>query len=314
MKLSTRFLLAFLLVVSFNISNAPAADKDSKLLDELMRLEAAHPGLCSSMMDAAAARAEISRLADEAREQLTHPPIPSGSVEAVNRIVFGPAGLRASQDLHDPCNLFLSSVLARKQGYCVGVAAVYLAVAADLDLPIHAVSTPSHVFLRYDDGKTRINIETFNGQAPTADEQYIAQYRVAPDSIRKGVFLEALSTGRFLAQVHNNLGVIYSERKNFERAAGEYRTALELDHRLPAAWYNLAKDLQTQGRLKEAVRAFAKALRLHPNDTWALNNRAIAYRDLGEVSKAKRDLEEALHIDPAFEQARATRASLEGPP
>ena len=226
-----------------------------------------------------------------------------------NGIIFGPGGIRSSQDLHDPCNLLLSGVLARGQGYCVGVAAVYLAVAEELNLPVYAVGTPSHVFLRYDDGTTRINIETDGGRS-VPDQQYISQNRISPVSVQKGVFLEDLTNDRFLAQVHNNLGVIYSERREFERAAAEYKKALRLDKRLPAAWYNSGKDFQEQGRLKDATAAFSKALKLHPNDTWALNNRGMAYRQLQDLAKARRDLEEALRIDPGFEQAKTNLLSL----
>jgi tetratricopeptide (TPR) repeat protein len=192
----------------------------------------------------------------------------------------------------------------------VGVAAVYLAVADELGLPVYAVGTPSHVFLRYDDGTTRINIETDGGRS-IPDEQYISQNRIAPASVKKGVFLENLSTGRFLAQIHNNLGVIYSEQREFERAAGEYQEALRQDKRLPAAWYNSGKDFQEQGRLKDAIAAFSKALKLHPNDTWALNNRAMAYKAIGKAASARDDLEKALRIDPAFDQAKNNLVQLE---
>jgi Flp pilus assembly protein TadD len=49
-------------------------------------------------------------------------------------------------------------------------------------------------------------------------------------------------------------------------------------------------------------------VRLHPNDTWALNNRGLAYRRLGKTEKARADFEAALRIDPAFEQARSNLA------
>jgi len=71
-----------------------------------------------------------------------------------------------------------SDVIDRKQGYCVGIAALYLLVAERLDLPIHAVATPSHVFLRFDDGAARINIETLQGGASVPDEQYIRDQKI----------------------------------------------------------------------------------------------------------------------------------------
>jgi Flp pilus assembly protein TadD len=43
---------------------------------------------------------------------------------------------------------------------------------------------------------------------------------------------------------------------------------------------------------------------LHPTEVWALHNQGLAYLKLQERDKARRDFEEALRIDPAFERAR----------
>jgi tetratricopeptide (TPR) repeat protein len=195
-------------------------------------------------------------------------------------------------------------VLQKKQGYCVGIAALYLALAEELGLPVHAVATPSHVFLRYDDGATRINIETSRQGADVPDEQYVREHRIPERSIRKGVFMRNLTPGEFLAQVRNNLGVIYSERKAFDSAAREYEEAGRLDRRLPAAFYNHGNDLLIQGQHRPAARMFSRALRLYPTDVWALNNRGLARLKMGKHRRARRDLEEALRLDPGFEPAR----------
>jgi regulator of sirC expression with transglutaminase-like and TPR domain len=307
-------------------SPAHASGSEIKLLDALLALESSHASLCQSTVSAAETRTQVEALSSSVRDEFDSLDLPKTEwvdvdsrmraeteVRLLNGIIFGRMGMRSSQDLHDPCNLFLSSVLARKQGYCVGIAALYLSVAEALELPIHAVATPTHVLLRYDDGTTRINIETSNGGVSTPDEQYVSQQRIAPKSIRKGVFLNDLSTKQYLAQVHNNLGVIYSERREYARADAEYDAALRLDKRLPVARYNRGKNLIEQGDLEGAIRSFTKALRLHPNDTWALNNRGLADRQLGRTEKARADFEAALRIDPSFEQAKANLAALRAP-
>jgi regulator of sirC expression with transglutaminase-like and TPR domain len=307
-------LIACWLVLAPDISHAKAPG--NHVLDALLEVEASHASLCPSTLAADATRLRIEGLAGEALAQLagaqgSGPADPEAIVRLVNGIIFGPGGLRSSQDLHDPCNLFVSGVLARGQGYCVGIAGVYLSVAEELGLPIKAVATPTHVFLRYDDGVTRINIETMNAGTAVTDEQYIAQQRIAESSVRKGVFLRALSARQFLSQVHNNLGVIYSERKQYEAADAEYDRALDLDRHLPAAWYNRGKQRMETGDLEAAIRNFTKALRLHPNDTWALNNRGLAHRGLHEEQEARADFEAVLRIDPSFEQARSNLAKRE---
>jgi tetratricopeptide (TPR) repeat protein len=233
-------------------------------------------------------------------------------VSALNRVVFDELELRATRDVESPEHLFLSSVLEGKRGYCLGLAALYLVLAELNDIPLFAVATPSHVFLRYDDGETRINIETFQRGAHLSDEDYVREHAIPEKSIDKGVFLRNLPIDEFLAQIYNNIGVIYSKRGQYELAEREYRRALELHPNFPAAQYNLGNDLLQRGEYKQAVKAFNRALRLYPTDVWALNNRGLAHEKRGKLSKARRDYEEALQIQPGFSQAATNLDRLTG--
>jgi len=249
-------------------------------------------------------RSRIIELRNEFTSGAGSLPLAQDRVSALNRFVFTRLGIQATHDLKDPDNLLPSRVLERRQGYCVGIAAIYLALAEGVHWPIHAVATPSHVFLRYDDGSTRINIETQQGGANVGDEQYIRDQKIPTKSIRRGVFMRNLTADEFLAQIHNNLGVVYSERQNFEKAAGEYEAALDLDRRLAATFYNWGNDLLRQGHHRKAIRKFSRSLRLYSSDVWALNNRGLSYLKAGKDKNARTDFEAALKIDPGFEQAR----------
>ncbi len=293
-------------------TNAPTAlppGGDTYLQRALAVLEKDHESLCPAMASQEVFEAAIARAAEEIRAEVAAGSSGRISIKALSRNVFIQLGLRGSTDLRDPCNLLPSRVLERKQGYCVGIAAIYLALAERLDLPMFAVATPSHVFLRFDDGTTRINIETLQQGANIPDEHYAREQKIPEKSIRRGIFMRNLTTDEFLAQVHNNLGVIYSERKDYGQAAAEYQEALDLDPRLPAGWYNYGNDLLRQGEHRRAARFFSKSLRLYPTDVWALNNRGLAYLKLGKREKARRDFEAALRIDPGFEQAKRNLAS-----
>jgi len=192
----------------------------------------------------------------------------------------------------------------------VGLASLVLVLAEKAGLPLFAVATPAHVFLRYDDGEVRVNLDPTRSGAEISDRDYIAMERIAPSAISKGVFMRDLSPSEFLAQVHNNLGVIYSERGDYPAAAREYDAALALLPRFPAAFYNLGNDLLRTGEYPRAVRAFTRSLKLNPNDAWAFNNRGQAHRKIGELKKARRDFEAALKFDPAFAPARANLDAL----
>jgi len=285
----------------------------NSLLERLIAAETGCPDVCPPANSAGALRARLERLADQARGLVDAQRDAVSRIESLNRFIIDQFGIRPASDLADPDNLLLARVLDRRQGYCVGITSLYLALAERLGLPIYAVATPSHVFVRYDDGVTRINIETLQSGSRVPDEQFILAERIPEKSIRKGVFMRNLSAEEFLAQVHNNLGVIYSRRGSVTQAAEEYRRAIDLAPRFPAPYYNYASDLLKNGDYRRAARLLTKSLRLYPSDVWALNNRALAYIKMGKRGKARVDFEKALRIDPGFEQARKNLESMLSP-
>jgi regulator of sirC expression with transglutaminase-like and TPR domain len=303
--------ISFILLTAF-VSSARA--DPTSLIDEIERLEHEAEPLCPSLLNREPLGKAVDGLVSELRAATHASTGGDDPVRTFSDFVFKTLAIRPSHDLHDPCNLLPSAVLVRKEGYCVGIVALYLALAERLDLPIYAVNTPSHVFLRYDEGHSRTNIETFELGASVPDERYIADEKIAPRLVRRGIFLRELTTDEFLAEMRNNLGVVYSERKDHVAAEREYQAALDLDRYLPAAWYNWGNDLLGSGDYTRAAKVFTQSLRLYPTDVWALNNRGVAYKKLGKVEKARRDFEEALKIDPGFEQARKNLEGLAAPP
>ena len=289
------------------------------LLHALEAIEREHAVLLPESQGPGELASRIEEIAVELRahlERLQAGPTAEGDgpagvrvVEVLNRLVYQDLAMRASPDLRDPGNLFLSTVLKRHQGYCVGLVSFYLALAEQADLPLFAVAAPAHIFVRYDDGTVRINIETTAGGASRTDDAYIQEFSIPAAAIRRGVFLRNLAREEFLGQVRNNIGVIYSERSRFHEAAREYGLALDLDRRLPAAWYNRGNDLLRASDYGTAVRYFTKSLKLYADDVWVLNNRGMAYLGLRKASKARQDFEAALKLNPGFEQARQ---NLEG--
>jgi len=286
------------------------ASPDQRLAGAIEDIERQHALICPSAGTEVGLQVRLERLAEELRATINTSARAASTVRALNDAIFGRLGVAGSPDLKDACNLLPSRVIERKRGYCVGIAALYLALAERLDLPIFAVATPTHVLLRFDDGAARINIETLQGGADVPDAEYVREEKIPESSIRRGVFMRNLTVEEFLAQIHNNLGVLYSERKDYETADDEYRKALDLHPDLAAAYYNRGKDFLLLGEYRRAARLLSRSLRLYPTDVWALNNRGLAYEHLGHLKRATRDLRLALRADPGFEPARANLRRL----
>jgi tetratricopeptide (TPR) repeat protein len=85
-------------------------------------------------------------------------------IREINRFIFQemqfrfpPHSLYANDiDLYT----FLPTVLDSRQGVCLGVSILYLSLAQRLDLPLEIITPPGHIYVRYNNGRKIINIET----------------------------------------------------------------------------------------------------------------------------------------------------------
>ncbi len=106
----------------------------------------------------------------------------------------------------------------RRQGYCLSLSVLYLSVAERIGLKVYGVVVPGHFFVRFDDGRTRFNIETTSGGATSTDEHYTQKFGV-PDNGRRTIYMKNLTKQQTLGCFFNNLGTVYND-------IGDYDTAM----------------------------------------------------------------------------------------
>ncbi|MEE8385155.1 MAG: transglutaminase family protein [Dehalococcoidia bacterium] len=278
----------------------PPGPHPDPLLERMLALYAEE----DAGLDKASVRRRLDRLTAAAAVRLQGLTAPRQRIQALNRFFFVERGFVADLDLADADNLFLDRVLERRRGYCTGLASVYITIARRLGLSVYAVSTPSHLFLRHDDGTGTINIETLEDGREISDDTYRRRYHIPPISVQRGVFLRNLDEDRFLSQLINNAGTLRSRAGERQRAQELYRRALELDPLNVTARFNLARDQMRQERFLLAVEGYSLGLELRPNDPWSLNNRGVCRLRLGNRDGAVADFLEALSVDPGFVEAR----------
>jgi hypothetical protein len=98
-------------------------------------------------------------------------------ISAINNFIFHEMGFRFPPhslyakdiDLYT----FLPSVLDSRQGVCLGVSILYLSLAQRIDLPLEIVTPPGHIYVRYNDGKEILNIETTARGIHIPSENYL---------------------------------------------------------------------------------------------------------------------------------------------
>ena len=173
-------------------------------------------------LDAHAYSARIDDLARRVKRLVPDLGDPSGSIAALNRVLFEEEGFCGNtKDYYDPRNSFLNDVLDRKLGIPITLAVVYMEVARRVGFPLAGVGMPGHFLLKHYDVEGReILIDPFNrGSILSAndcqqrlDELYGGQMPLQPE------FLMAVSRRQVLIRMLNNLRSIYLSGRNFRKA------------------------------------------------------------------------------------------------
>lgn len=256
----------------------------------------------------------VSQLNAEA-DAILGPLGPSPSIDrvfaALNRHFFGAEGFKALTDLATAENISVATVLDNRQGTCMGLAIVYLALADRLGLSAHAVATPVHLFIRVQLDSGPRNVELLEEGRETPDDLYRRRNRIAESSIERGVFLRDLTANEVIAHLLSNQGIALSREGKLDEALARYDRALEMAPQLVVSYYNRGIDLMHMGDLEEAVASFDDAIDLHPNDAQAHNNRGITKARLGDIGGARADWQRALELEPGMREAEENLRKLE---
>lgn len=129
------------------------------------------------------------------------------------RFRFPPKSIHAKEiDLYT----FLPSVMDSRQGVCLGVSILYLCLAQRLDLPLEVITPPGHIYIRYNNGKNLINIETTARGVDVDSEVYLGIET-------KG--LELRNIKEVIGMAHMNQAAVYSRQDKIDQALASYLKA-----------------------------------------------------------------------------------------
>ncbi len=145
---------------------------------------------------------------------------PFEKIQAMNRFIFDQMHFRFPPHSAYAENIdrytFLPSVMDNHLGVCLGVTAMYLAIAQRLDLPLEIITPPGHIYARFRSGETQINIETTARGVHTEDETYL--------SIQNST-LQERTLKEVIGMTHVNLASTYLYKGEFAKAAHAYEKA-----------------------------------------------------------------------------------------
>ena len=105
------------------------------------------------------------------------------------------------------------------------------------------------------------------------------------------------------AELQRQIGVIFSDQRNYAQAAAYYTAALESNPRFAMAHNDLGLDLMSQGDRAGALEHYEQALKLDPQYAEAHRNLATVLIADGKLSEARSRLYEAIRLKPDYVDA-----------
>lgn len=253
----------------------------------------------------------LDAMAYEIRDILQRRNIPVNhrAIPVINEYLYVQEGFSSVKEATNPDDLFLHTVMDKKQGYCLSLSILYLSLGERLGLPLYGVVVPGHFFVRYDDGRVRFNIETTHSGSAAPDKHYVEKFNV-PQHLDTGIYMKNLNKRRALGCLFNNLGNVYSQIGDKDTAQEILEKAVDINPSLAESQMNLANIYLEKGRIDRAIRHYHAALDINPDDPKSHLNLGNAYSDKGWLEQAVNEYKTCINLDPDIMDAYKNLANI----
>jgi len=282
------------------------------LPDEEIDLATAILILCKqwdASLDVTGSLEEIEKMALELQARISPYDNSEKIVSVINQYLFEEKGYSSlALDPSQPGywkleNSVLPWVIENKKGDCLGLSLLYLALTERLRLPFYGVEASRHTFVRYDDGKKKINIETTDKGKEYEDSYYEKKFILHPAYRNYNFYLRNLFKRELIGLFLNNLGLAYDKKGMHDEAIAEFRRTIEINPNLAEAHSNLGVAYGRKGMYDEAIAEYKRAIEINPNLAEAHYNLGNTYNKKGMYDEAIAQLKRAIEINPNLAEA-----------
>lgn len=206
--------------------------------------------------DQAWAAAELGRIAARVRaERQRDPAAPAAA--AINRTLFDVLGFVREVEDQDTAFVLLPSVLRQRRGSCVGLGAVYLAVAALAEVHAAGVMVPGHFFVRVEEGGRWRNVELLRRGEKMPDDWYRARWPIP--GAGGAAYARPLTVTEVQGVIEYDVGQQWKRRARLPEARAAYEAAARHFPPFAEAQASLGATLHLLGALDQAAAAYAAA-------------------------------------------------------
>ncbi|MBI5194525.1 MAG: tetratricopeptide repeat protein [Nitrospirae bacterium] len=128
------------------------------------------------------------------------------------------------------------------------------------------------------------------------------------NAIREFEYTLKLNPLYYLA--YYNAGVVYQTQKRLDLAKASYEHCLKINPDFFRVYYNLGIVYKKTGELDKAITVYEKAISIDPRHPFVYNNLGIVLTEKGELDKAESIFKKAIEINPDYAKAYYNIGSL----
>lgn len=283
-------------------SDAPSKDPLERLADLVrndpdgisyfkISLEVAreiYPGLDDKQT--AQLETEFKNIGDKLKKKLSGVQGGRKIIGRVNKFIYSKMALKTilyyGTDSEGPDHFFPHLILKRKQATCLGLSLVYLSLCEYAGIPVFPVHSPQHIYVQYNDGNERFNIETTN-KGMVFDVKPVTSLE---QSGRNNTYFKPVSKSVILGDILNVISwcsSIQTAKSPLppKRAVLAGKLSVELDKDNFSNWDTLARAYQYAKQPVQALDALKKAFKLYQDHVGDSKNKYWQDR-LSEFKKA----------------------------
>lgn len=198
---------------------------------------------------------------------------PEKIFNAIGGLLFDKLKISFEKNENDLDAIFPSRIMQSRRGTCLGISLLVLQVGEKLDIPLHGVVVPGHLFVRFDDGKVQRNFEPLR-HGENMPELWYRQKWPSSDTVR------------------------YSLRNNTKNEVAG------------VVCYAIGNSMMSQRKYADAVAFFVKAKSRFPDFIEAAGNEAVAYDKMGETDKSLTIFGELVKRKPTLDRIHSRYAPL----
>jgi hypothetical protein len=206
-------------------------------------------------------------------------------VDDLNAVVFGDLGYVREIESTDVRFFRLPSVIADRRGSCLGLGALYLALAERLGIGLDGVMVPGHFFVRTR-GPAPRNVELLRRGEAMPDDWYRTKY--GPWPATSDEYLRPLTPSEMAAMHWFNAGNTLRAARNLRGAGLAYARAVTEFPAFAEAQASLGAVRQLEGALEDAETAYADAARARPDLPGLAENLELLKREQQRETSARR--------------------------